>query len=345
MKLVTRRTIFHSALLMVCLWVFFKFLVPALLPLVLGVILAFVLEPLVRYLSGLGIGRGASSLIAVLLILSLLFFVLSFSVTRIGIELGDLYAELPKHRDEFNRVVAQIVRVAGDISQQLPEPIARALQDQWNRLADLLAALVTGAGGLVKGVPRFSALTVFTFFSAYFVLRDRESIEAFLGSLVPSESKNSFQRMETDILGGVAGFIRAQLALVLLTMMVNVIGLTLMGINYAVAVGLLLAVLDLLPVVGPGLVYVPWILYHVLSGSPGIAVGLGILYGGVSILRQIAQTHLVGREMGLHPLVTLTSLYIGFRIFGPMGLVYGPLSAIIIKTMWLVGFIPHEGGD
>lgn len=339
----TGKTFLYLGALLLGLWVFFTFLVPALLPLVLGVLLAFVLEPFVKYLSGLGLGRNMSSLVAVLLVLTLVIFVLSFSITRIGIELGQLYAGLPEHRDQFNQFVERVVKAAGDISEQLPEPIAKALGEQWNRVASLLSTLVAGAGGVVKGVPKFSALTVFTFFSAYFVLKDKESIKSFLLSLVPAESQGHFSLVETEILGGVAGFVRALLALVLLTMMINVIGLTLMGFSYGVAVGLLLAVLDLLPVIGPGLIYVPWILYHVFSGSPGLAIGLGILYGGVSILRQVAQTHLVGREMGLHPLVTLTSLYVGFIVFGPSGLIYGPLSAIILKTLWLIGLIPHGG--
>jgi predicted PurR-regulated permease PerM len=127
-------------------------------------------------------------------------------------------------------------------------------------------------------------------------------------------------------------------------MIINVLGLTLIGSRYAVGLGILLAIMDILPVIGPGLVYIPWILYQAIWGSPAVAVALLVLYGAVSLLRQVAQTHLVGREMGLHPLATLTSLYVGYRMFGAAGLVYGPLAAILIKGLWVSGVIPHEGG-
>lgn len=103
------------------------------------------------------------------------------------------------------------------------------------------------------------------------------------------------------MLGGILGFMRAQTVLIIVTMIINVIGLSFLGSRYAVALGLLLAVLDLLPVIGPGLIYLPWIAYQMIWGEVTTAFGLLILYGAVSLLRQVIQTHVVGREMGLHP--------------------------------------------
>lgn len=341
----TTRTVGYLAFLLAAIYVTFRFLLPFVLPFALGVFLAFVLEPSVKFLNKrFRLSRPGAAALLVLILVGSLAFLVSWAVTRIAAEVTDLYGYLPQYYGEFMRVVGEMLRVAGDISQQLPEPLARAAQDQWNRLYSLLSAMVSGAGGVVRTVPSLTVTTVFTFLSAFFIMKDRAAIRAFVRNLVPSGAFAHFKNVEVDMLGGVAGFLRAQTVLILLTMIINVIGLSLLGSRYAVALGLLLAILDLLPIVGPGLIYLPWIGYQMLWGTVTYGFGLLVLYGVVSLLRQVIQTHVVGREMGLHPLVTLLSLYVAVKLFGAPGVIYGPLTAILLKTLWASGVIPHEGG-
>jgi sporulation integral membrane protein YtvI len=288
--------------------------------------------------------RGGGAALLVLVLVGTLALLATWAVTRIAAEATDLYGYLPQYYGEFNRVLREVLKIAGEFSQQLPEPLARAAQDQWNRMYSLLSAVVSGAGGVVRMVPSFTVTTVFTFMSAFFVMKDRAAIGGFMRALVPGRSFTRFKNVENEMLGGILGFMRAQTVLIFVTMIINVIGLSLLGSRYAVALGTLLAVLDLLPVVGPGLVYLPWIAYQLIWGEVTTAFGLLILYGVVSLLRQVIQSHVVGREMGLHPLATLLSLYVGVKLFGTPGVIYGPLAAILLKNLWVSGLIPHEGG-
>jgi sporulation integral membrane protein YtvI len=339
------RTVGYLAFLFAAIYLVFRYVLSYVLPFVVGVLLAFILEPGVSFLAKkTRVGRAWAAVVVILLLVGGLGYLVSWSVTRIAAEITDLYGYLPQYYGEFNRVVSEMLRIAGDISQQLPEPLARVAQDQWNRLYSLLSVIVSGAGGVVRTVPAVTVTTVFAFLSAYFVMKDRAAIGAFARSIIPARAFTHFKNVEMDILSGVAGFIRAQAVLIVLTMIVNVIVLSILGSRYAVALGLLLAVLDVLPIVGPGLIYLPWIGYHLLWGGASYALWLLTLYGSVSLLRQVIQTHLVGREMGLHPLVTLLSLYVGARLFGAPGLIYGPLTAILVKALWASGAIPHEGG-
>jgi len=280
----------------------------------------------------------------VLVLVGSLVLLATWAVTRIAAEITELYGYLPQYYAEFLRVIGEIAKVAGEWSERLPEPLARAAQDQWNRLYSLLSTVVSGAGGVVRGVPSFAITTAFTFIATFFVMRDRVALGSFLRGLLPARAFTHFKNVEMDMLGGIVGFFRAQTVLVLLTMVINVVGLSFLGSRYAVALGILLALLDLLPIVGPGLIYLPWIGYQLLWGDISNGLGLLVLYGVVSVLRQVIQTHIVGREMGLHPLVALFALYVGVKLFGAPGVVYGPLSAILIKTLWASGLIPHEGG-
>lgn len=337
----TSRTVGYLAFLLAGIYVLIRFVLPFVLPFALGIFLAFLLEPVLRFLNQrCHMSRGGAAAIVVLVLVGVLTFLVSWAVTRIAAEVTELYGYLPDYYGEFDRVVREILRVAG----QLPEPLARAAQDQWNRLYSLLSAIVSGAGGVVRSVPSFTINTVFTFLITFFVMKDRVAIGAFLRNLLPTGSFAHFKSVEMEMLGGIVGFMRAQTVLILVTMIINVIGLSLLGSRYAVALGLLLALLDLLPIVGPGLIYLPWIAYQLLWGTIANGLGLLVLYGAVSLLRQVIQTHVVGREMGLHPVVALLSLYVGVKLFGTPGVIYGPLIAILLKTLWASGLIPHEGG-
>ena len=140
----------------------------------------------------------------------------------------------------------------------------------------------------------------FTIISSYFLIKDRNAISEALKRLLPGKTFASYKDLESNIASGIAAVIRAQVLLVILTMVINIAGLSLLNIRYEVGLGALLAVLDILPVLGPGLVYVPWVIYHFIWGSATTGIGLIILYGGVSFFRQVIQTH-IGRKWDCIP--------------------------------------------
>lgn len=337
------KTLGFITFLLVVMYLFFRYVIGYVMPFVVGVFLAFLLEPLVSWLSRkIGLKRSVSAFITIVTVLGSTFVIIWFGVERILLEVSDLYGDFPQYYQEFQRIFADVLRIAGEFSQSLPEPLARMVQDQWNRIYSILSVLATGAGGVVRGVPGFSVTVIFSVLSTYFIMRDRAAIGDFFRRIIPPRVFRSFKNVELDMLTGVVGFIRAQVVLVIASMLINILALSLLKCRYSVAVGVLLAILDVLPIVGPGLIYLPWVAYHLIWGKASFAIGLIVLYLGNSFFRQIAQTHLVGREMGLHPLVTLMSLYVGFRMFSAMGLIYGPLTAILIKGLWASGIIPRE---
>lgn len=338
----TTRTATHIGAWLLFLYLFFSYVVPYVMPFAIGLGLAFLLEPAAGFLvSRVGLKRSRAVALVVLALVGVVGVLLTAGISRVVRELTELSKALPNYYSDFSRVLGEILRVAGDISSQLPEPLAKAALEQWNRVASLIGTIVAGAGGAFLGLPAFSVTTIFTFLTTYFVMKDRPAIGQFARSMFSAETFARLQKLEGELLVGLAGFLRAQLTLTALTTVVNVFGLTLLGSRYAVAVGLTLSVLDILPVVGPGLFILPWALYHVFWGTTWFAIGIVVMYAVISIFRQTAQTQLVGRELGLHPLVTLVSIYAGYKLFGTVGLLYGPFSAIVLKALWSGGAIPH----
>ena len=125
------------------------------------------------------------------------------------------------------------------------------------------------------------------------------------------------------------GYFRAQYILMAMSGIISIIGLMILRNDYALLIGLLLAALDFLPILGVGAVLLPWALISVIMGNVNQAIGLAVIYGVITISRQVLQPKILGAQMGTHPLASLMSIFIGFRIFGLLGLIIGPSLLMI----------------
>lgn len=127
-------------------------------------------------------------------------------------------------------------------------------------------------------------------------------------------------------------YARAYLLLGLFTFLEVFIGLTILRIRYAFLLAWLIALVDILPLLGTGVVLVPWGVISLLLGQRRVGIGLLILFGLCTLLRQIAEPRLFGHGLGLHPLLTLMATYAGLRLFGVVGMLVAPLVAAGVKT-------------
>ena len=118
-----------------------------------------------------------------------------------------------------------------------------------------------------------------------------------------------------------------------ITFAVILIGLMLMRIRYALLMAFIISLLDALPVIGIGIILVPWGIWSLITGEMGIGIGLLILYAVSAIVRQIAEPRIVGKSLGIHPLVTILLMYVGYTLFGLAGLIFLPVASALITTV------------
>jgi len=119
-----------------------------------------------------------------------------------------------------------------------------------------------------------------------------------------------------------------------ITSCIIIIGLVIIQYPYALFVGLLTAVIDALPIFGSGLVLWPWAALNFIKGNYATGAGLLLIYGVVFITRQSLEPRILGSQIGIHPLLTLMSMYIGLKLFGFIGIILGPAIVIVIKAVY-----------
>ena len=129
------------------------------------------------------------------------------------------------------------------------------------------------------------------------------------------------------------GWLSAQLKLSVIAFGALLVGFWLLRVPYGILWAAVIAVVDLLPVLGCGTVLVPWSLICLLQGQQLRGLGLLGLYGVVWLLRSVLEPKLLGKELGLDPLVTLLAVYAGYRLLGLTGMLLAPILAVAVVKL------------
>lgn len=144
---------------------------------------------------------------------------------------------------------------------------------------------------------------------------------------------------------GLKGFLIAQLKLSLLTFIILCVGFVIIGIEWWGIKALGIAIVDVIPILGSGIVMVPWAIIRFLMGDGDIAWKIALLYVILLVVRQFAEPYFTGKQIGVRPLYTFLSTLVCILLFGPIGAVLGAIVAILIKAALNVRDINHAVDD
>lgn len=181
-------------------------------------------------------------------------------------------------------------------------------------------------------IPDLLLIWFLSAFSAFFFLRDKRDLTQYFKKQLPRTSRFSYFRIYRSTSGALWHLLRIQLLLTSLTTCISMIFFCLLQLPYALLLGLLVGFFDLIPVLGPGFIYLGLSVLQLWFGNLSTAIALGIGYLILVIVRQWGEPHLIGAPLGLHPLVALMGLYVGFRVWGLMGVLLAPVLMVFIKA-------------
>ncbi|MHB8131950.1 MAG: sporulation integral membrane protein YtvI, partial [Mobilitalea sp.] len=131
-------------------------------------------------------------------------------------------------------------------------------------------------------------------------------------------------------------YLRSQLVIMLIVAVICVLGLTLIKSDYALLLGIGIAIMDALPILGSGIIYIPWSIIEVINGNIFAAAILITTYLICQVIREVLEPKLIGNRIGIKPLFTLISMYVGVKLFSLAGFFLGPIGLVIIITIFKV---------
>ena len=324
------------------LWLGGNYLLPLMMPFLLGFALALAAEPAVGLLEkrlrlkrGLGALVGVSLTLVLLLSLAvLLFSVLFKELGRITTILPDLESTALQGVTALEDWLLSLAARAPDSLQPLLTKSVLGLFDNGTAFYDRAISQLPGlATALLSHIPD-SALGLGTgLLSAYLFSSRMSAITAWCRSHVSAGWANKWLPALKSLRAALAGWLRAQLKLMLLTWAIVGGGLWILRIPYALFWALLIALIDAVPLLGTGLVLLPWSLVRLSLGDLYQAVGLLVIMAAAMLTRSMLEPRLLGRQLGLDPLVTLAAMYLGYQLFGFLGMLLAPLAAVTVQQL------------
>ena len=316
---------------------------PALLPFLLGWVLARTLEPAVDLLCTVLRLRRRWAAAAVLLTFLALFSAGGyFLIRRLWFELTALSAKFTlwmQLAQEWNQSLSNLIyRWTVAVSPELRSTLQTALSSAAGQITQLLSALGTALlerlANFIPALPR-AALFLFTaLLAGFFFLADRSVLNAFFQKHIPAPRLVQIKEAGRQIRSALGGWLKAQGILMAVTFALLTAGFLLMGVDAAILSAAGIAILDALPVFGTGTVLLPWSLLCVLKGNLTRGISLAALYALLWLTRSLLEPKLIANRAGLHPLAALLAMYLGFTLFGVTGLILAPLGAVLAARLF-----------
>lgn len=331
------KTLVSLLTVFLAVWLISRFLLPLLSPFLLGTLLALTAEPMVGFLNKkLHVPRGVSAGIGVgmaFCFLAMVFLLLCAFFVR---ELSNLTGVLPYLEETARSGISLLQGWLLSLTAHTPQSIQPMLQENVSALFSDGAALVSKglqmllglAGNLLSHVPD-SALSLGTaIISGFMISAKLPRIKRWILRRFPREKLRPILETLKRIKTAMLGWLTAQVKLMAMTMMILMLGFTILRIPYAPLWAAGIALVDALPVLGTGTILIPWALICFLQQDTGRAVGLLGTYAIATLTRSILEPRLLGHHLGLDPLVTLMALYAGYKLWGIPGMIFAPMLAV-----------------
>ncbi len=200
-------------------------------------------------------------------------------------------------------------------------------------LSMLISRLPSLVGWLISSVPRAFVAGIITLVAAVYFSLDLDTIHRTCFSLIPARLRPHAARLAGGTLRVAGTYARAYLTLMALIASLLFVGFLLIGVDYALLLAVVIALVDLFPVLGVGTVLMPWAAGTYLLGDTERAIALLVLWGVTLIVRQFAEPRILAGHLGVHPLITLVLMYAGLSLFGVPGMLLAPVLSVPLISL------------
>ncbi len=336
-------SIAYYGVIIAAVCVVIRFLVPPMTPFLIGMCVALLLrKPSVFINEKLHVPSPLRKLPSILLTVAcyvLVLGILVFVGTQVGSLLGGLIPQLPDLvKNQILPLINRSVVVVKEFLAQYDIAAAEQIDEWFVELSSQLVTMITSfstfalklVSSVAAGMPSLILKVVLTVISTFYFSLDFERIVGFFRALLPKKAVSFLQSLKMKGQKSLGVFVRSYILVFLLTCTELSLGFAVLQLPYPVLLGVLIAVVDILPVLGTGLVLLPWALICIIIGNYFLGFVLLVLYIAITVIRNIVEPKLVGNQIGLHPLATLISMFVGLQLFSLLGLFLFPVTLSIL---------------
>lgn len=322
--------------LVIIAWAFCKYLLTPLSPFIAGFVIAWFLHKPAKILAKkLHLFTRIPAFI-----LTVVFYIVFFAALLIaGLQIiSALEHFVPQIPSLYTRLIVPFITESFEmievhLAEYDPSVVSvfdRIARELFAYLEKLIGSLSVSAvrlvSSVVTGLPTVILSVIVTVVSTFFISLDYDHIVSFMKSCLPRKMQSTVSETITTGLDSIRKVLGSYILIMMLSFAELSVGFLILNVPYAVGIALLVAVIDIMPILGTGLVLIPWALIAAVLRKFRMAIGVALLYIFMLAVRNVVEPRLVGKQMGLHPLVTLISMFVGLQLFGLVGLFGFPIA-------------------
>ena len=337
-------------------FVFVKYLAWALMPFIVAYVLAVLLHPLVDLVcKKTKIPRVITVIFTVFVTVGVVGVLLYLAVHRVYNEITSLYQTVSNILTEMKNNPDYAQEIIATINDYVPfVDLTEQLTEIWENIdvyvtsfattlvTDLNGIIIPAINAIMNTVPPVLVGSIITVVAFYYFLAQYHRINNAVVSVFPKVVGEHLVAIKRQLVSAVFMFIKAYGVIMMITFMEVFVGLTVLGVKYAFLMAVLTAVVDIMPILGTGAVMIPWGVIEIIRGNYFIGIGLLVLYAIITVVRQFLEPKIVGKSVGLHPLLALVSMYVGLKLFGVAGLFGFPIALVIYNRLRNEGFFKFK---
>ncbi|MEG2404645.1 MAG: sporulation integral membrane protein YtvI [Oscillospiraceae bacterium] len=324
-------------------YIVIKYAMPFLTPFLLGFAIAFCLKPLINKITEkTHLSRKPVAVLILIVFYAIVGALITVLGTRIIILLRDLFMSLPSfYESTISPALIAMQNQIETIVKQFNPTILDFIDAVGNSIANSLSGFVTSiSSGAITAVtsaathvPSFFVKFLLTIIVSFFCVVDYYTITKFFAKQMPESTKEMLMKIKTSGIDVLFKFAKAYAMLLTITFVELAIGLSLFRVQNSILVAFVISLVDILPILGTGTILIPWGIFSLIMGDFPFGIGMLILYAIITVVRQSLEPRVVGKQIGLYPLVTLVCMFVGAQLFGIWGLFGLPIAVTILVQL------------
>lgn len=331
------------------LYVLLRYVLYEVLPLFLGFLIAFSLRPAIRNTAKLlPFPQKLISFFYLLLfygtigiaVTALCVYCFHF-LTALIVQLPSLYeANIAPMLDRcFQFLECELANLPLTADIDMNQFFVQAMDSLRSFIISSSASLFSLFKTITASLPGIIVSFFITLLSSIFFTLDFTTLSHFIMRQIPKDSHEKFYRIRTIVTDTIAHYIGAYGRLMIITFIELSLGLVILRVEYAIPIAFLISFFDIFPILGTGTVLYPWMLIAFFQRQIKLAAGLLILHLIINIIRQVIEPRIVGKRLGIHPILMLACMFLGVKCLGFLGIFIAPILLQIIMQLNREGFI------
>ena len=335
--------ILYIVLVLIVVYLIFKLGI-FLFPFTLALFFSIMTQPFSRFLEKkLKFSQKIATIVSIVLFLVIFLGFISLSALRLSGEIYKLSINLNKYSKEaqslWNTAIDKVYSLLGYFPEGFDEQVKNSINGFIRMGTSKLGSFINSLINFITSIPTIILYICITILSTFFISLDKNKIMAFLEQQFPKSWIKKVYNIKREMFNVLGSYIRAQIILMTicffeLLISFNILSFLKFNLPYPLIFSIVICIIDALPILGAGAVLLPWSLISFVTGDINLGLALLVIYFLVLSVRQMLEPKLISQNLGVHPLVTLISMYSGFKFFGVIGFLIGPVVMIILKNVF-----------